>query len=253
MPIEAKPTKQLKLLYQSKKKLAIWKKILIIFSALILVLVSLAIFAYSRYLHPTGEIMPGLYAVRNDRNGMPIVNFFIMQAGEKYIAFDAGSDSEQTQNTLQHLGISPSDVIAVFITHSDCDHVGALHLFYNSSVFSYDTEFRYANTTAFATSVFERPNFPHYTLADGETIEIYDRSILAIHTPGHTSDSVSFLVDGRYLFVGDLLVNPRLARYDEELQIFHIQNTLQMEGIECVFTGHFGLFRSVRLIRWWFS
>ena len=97
--------------------------------------------------------MTGLYAVRNDRNGMPMVNFFIMQAGEKYIAFDAGSDSEQTQNALNRIGISAHDVIAVFITHSDWDHVGVLHLFENTTVYSWDSEFRYANTTAFITTV----------------------------------------------------------------------------------------------------
>ena len=66
---------------RSKKK--IWFAIF----AIVLLLVATAIFAYSRYLHPTGEIMPGIYAVRNDRNGTPMVNFFIMQAGEKYIVF----------------------------------------------------------------------------------------------------------------------------------------------------------------------
>jgi len=247
----AKPTERLASLPRTRKKIAIWKKIAIVFSALMLVFVAIATFAYSRYLHSTGEIMPGLYAVQNNRNRMPMVNFFIMRAGEKYIAFDAGSDSEQTQNALRRLGISPSDVIAVFITHSDWDHVGALHLFYNASVFSYDTEFRYAS--GFAASVFERPDSPHYTLADGEIVELYGRSILTLHTPGHTSDSISFVVDGRYLFTGDLFVNPNLARYDRELQIFYQTKILEMEGVQYVFTGHFGLFKSIRLFHWWFG
>jgi len=231
------------------KKFAAWKKALLAFSALALSLAALAGIAYSRYLHPTAEIMPGLYAIRNYRNGVPLVNFFIMRAGEKYIAFDAGSDSEQTRNALRRLGISASDVIAVFLTHSDWDHVGSLHLFYNATIFSKDNEFRYANATAFAPSVFERPDLPYHVLADGEAIELRGRLILCIHTPGHTSDSVSFLVDGRYLFVGDLLVNPRLARYSEELQRLHITRALGIESAEYVFTGHFGLFRSAGFFR----
>jgi len=218
----------------------------------VLALSAVAAFVYSRYLHPTGQIMPGLYGIRNDRNGMPFVNFFIMQAGEKYIAFDAGSDSVQTQQALQRLGISADDVIAVFITHSDWDHVSSLNLFGNAIVYSYDTEFRYANMSAFAESVFERPDVIHHAVADGEIIEIYGRSIMSIHTPGHTSDSVSFLVDGRYLFVGDLLINPQLARYDEELQRFYVEKVFEIESVRYVFSGHFGLFRNVRFFRWWF-
>ena len=91
------------------KKFAVWKKILLAIFVLILASASTAIFIYSIYLHSTGEIMPGLYAVRNYRNGNPLVNFFIMQADEKYIAFDTGSDSTQTQNALQQLGISVSE------------------------------------------------------------------------------------------------------------------------------------------------
>ena len=239
--------------HRSSKRFATWKKILLVLLAVILALAIVTVFTYSRYLHPTGEIMSGVYAVRNDRNGTPMVNFFIMQAGDNYIAFDTGSDMEQTQNALYQLGISASDIVAVFLTHSDWDHVGSLHLFYNATIYSWDSGFPYANATAFATSVFEPPNFPHHALSDGEILEIYGRSIQSIFTPGHTSDSVSFIVDGRYLFVGDLFVNPRLARYNEELQRYHMTNILEMESVEYVFTGHFGLFRSIGFFRWWYG
>jgi len=227
------------------------KRILLAFMALGLRLATVAVFAYSRYLHPTREITPGIYAIRNYRNGIPMVNFFLVQADEKYIAFDVGSDSGQTQDALRRLGISADEVVAVFVTHSDWDHISALHLFYNAEIYSKDGEFRYANTSTFATSVFERPNFPNHALDDGEIVELYGRSILSIHTPGHTSDSISFLVDGRYLFVGDLLVDPRLARYNGELQRLHIERILETEGARYVFAGHFGLFRNISFFRWW--
>jgi len=233
------------------KKYGIWKKILLVFSALLMVIVAVVVFAYSRYLHPTGEIMPGIYSIRNYRNTIPMVNFYIMQAGDKYIAFDGGSDMEQTQKALHRLGISSDDIIAVFITHSDLDHVRALPLFHNATIYSFDAEFRYANTSAFEAFIFEHPNFPHNTIADGEVVEVHNRSVLSVHSPGHTSDSVSFLVDGRYLFVGDLLINPRLARYNEELQRYYIAKVLGIEGVQYVFTGHFGLFRNIRFFRWW--
>lgn len=235
------------------KKIATWKKVLLVFLALILALSAIAIFVYSRYLYPTGEIMSGLYAVRNDRNGTPLVNFFIMQAGEKYIVFDTGSDSTQTINSLQRLGISASDVVAVFLTHSDWDHVGSLYLFYNAILYTGVTDFQYARRGRGLPPLpdFELPDMPHITMLDRETIEVHGGIIQCFYTPGHTSDSVSFLVDGRYLFVGDLLVNPRLAYYSEKLQRVHMEKMLTLEGVAYVFNGHFGLFRNIRIFRWW--
>ena len=231
----------------------ILKRVLLVILALILALTSLAIFVYSRYLHPTGEIMPGLYAIRNYRNRSPMVNFFIMQAGEKYIAFDTGSDITQTQDALYQLGISSSDIIAVFLTHSDWDHIGSLDLFYNATLYTGATDFQYARRGRGLPILpaFELPDMLHKIMLDGEIIELYDRSIQCFYTPGHTSDSVSFLVDNRYLFVGDLLVNPRLAYYDEELQRFYIEKILGMENVSYVFNGHFGIFINIRFFRWW--
>ena len=182
--------------------------------------------------------MPGIYAVRNDRNGFPFVNFFLFQVGENYVAFDAGYDKVQTEDVLQRLGISADDVIAVFITHYDFDHIDALSLFHNARIYTGPTDL---------------PDVSHQVMYDGEIIELYGVSIQILYTPGHTSGCVVFLVDGRYLFTGDLFVNPNHARYDRELQIQHQERMLELDGVEYVFNGHFGLFRSIRFIRWWFG
>lgn len=232
-----------------RKKPPMWKKRLIVILALILALVATAAFVYSRYLHPTGEIMPGIYAVRNDRNGVPMVNFFLLQVGEKYIAIDTGSDSVQSENELQKLGISADDVVAILITHSDYDHIGSINLFSKSTIYSWDTKFQYAEASRFS-PVFERPDIPHNTMADGEIIKIYGRVIQCIYTPGHKSDSVSFLIDDQYLFVGDLFVSLNNAQ-DKELQIISRENVLGINGVEYIFTGHFGLFKDIRFFRWW--
>jgi len=233
-----------------RKKLPIRKKILLVISVFVLALVATVAVAYLRYLHPTGEIMSNLYAIRNDRNGIPMVNFFLLQVGEKYIVIDTGSDSIQTENELQKLGISANDVVALLLTHSDWDHVGSLHLFHNATLYTGDTEFQYAEASRFAPA-FELPDIPHQIMADGEIIELYGRTIQCIYTPGHTSDSVCFLIDGEYLFVGDLYVTPDLARYDKELQILYREKMLGIDGVEYIFTGHFGLFKDVGFFRWW--
>ena len=231
-----------------RKKLPIQKKVLLVVLSLILALAATAAFAYSRYLHPTGEIMSAIYAVKNDRAGIPMVNFFLLQVGEKYIAIDTGSDRTQTENELQKLGISADDVIAVFITHSHYDHVGSLHLFDEATMYTGDTEFQYATVSRFSPLVFELPDIPHIIMVDGESVELYGRTIQCIYSPGHTSDSVSFLVDGRYLFVGDLFVTLNNAQ-DGELQVLSRENVLDIDDVEYIFTGHFGLFKDVRFFQ----
>jgi len=231
-----------------RKKLPIWKKLLFVTFAIVITIV----FVYSRYLYPTGEVMQGLYAVKGGGNNSPMVNFFLLDVGDGYIAIDVGANSLQTENELQKLGISADDIIAVFITHSHYDHIGALHLFDNVPLYTGNTEFQYATSSRFSPTTFEIPDMPHNKMTDGEIIKLNDITIQCIYTPGHTSDSVSFLVDGKYLFVGDLFVTLNTAE-DEELMILSRKNVLGVQGAEYVFTGHFGLVKDVRLFRWWFD
>jgi len=99
---------------------------------------------------------------------------------------------------------------------------------------------------------------PHQIMSDGEIIEILGKSIQCIYTPGHTIDSVCYLIDGIYLFVGDLLVTtndpppPNPKRYDRELQLFYREQMLRLESVEYVFKGHFGLFKDISFFRWWY-
>jgi len=229
----------------AKRKLTVGRKVLIVVLAAILALVATAAIAYTRYIHPTGEIISDLYAIRTERNGVPMGNFFLMRAGNEYIAIDAGADDTQTINELRKLGISASDVVAVFITHAHWDHVGSLDLFENAVIYTGNT-----NGSEF-------PDTPHQIMPDGEIIEILGKSIQCIYTPGHTIDSVCYLIDGKYLFVGDLLVttndppSPNPKRYDKELQLLYREQMLGLKNVEYVFTGHFGLFKDIKLFRWW--
>ena len=229
---------------EEKKKFSVGKKMLLVFLAVIIVFGCAVAIAYSRYLYPTGEIIPGLYSIRTHRNGMPMGNFFLLQAGDKYVAIDAGADPAETENGLQRLGISANDVAAVFITHAHWDHIGSLGVFENAVVYAgniKDGEF---------------PETPHSVLEDEEIVEISDIVIQVFYTPGHTADSVCYMINGKYLFVGDLFVTtnepppPNPRRHSAELQLRYREEMLVMDGVESVFTGHFGLFRNVRFFRW---
>ena len=239
--------KSVESLTERKKKLTLGKIILVCFIALALVLVATAAIAYLRYVHPTGEIMRDIFAIRTHRNGMPMGNFFLIRAGDKYIAVDAGADDTETENGLRKLGISASDVEAVFITHSHWDHIESLNLFSSATIYTGnidDSEF---------------PDIAHQIIPDGETIEVSDVIVQCFYTPGHTIDSVCYLIDGKYLFVGDLFVStndpppPIPKRYDKDMQLHYRKEMLALNGVEYIFTSHFGLFKSIRFFQWWFD
>jgi len=229
---------------KSKKKLSVGKKIIIVLAAVVLTLGAVVGVAYWKYVYPTGKVMPGLYTIRTHNNGLPMGNFFLMQAGEDYIAIDAGGNNTETESGLQKLGISADDIVAVFITHAHWDHIGSLDLFDKAVIYTGNTE----------GSTF--PNMPHQVISNNGIIEVSGVSIQCLYTPGHTIDSVCYLIDGKYLFVGDLFVttndSPFEKRYDKGVQLEYREKMLAIESVEYVFTGHFGFFKDVSFFRWWF-
>jgi glyoxylase-like metal-dependent hydrolase (beta-lactamase superfamily II) len=62
----------------------------------------------------------------------------------------------------------------------------------------------------------QRVKFPFTPLADGATITIGSARLTALHTPGHTPESTSFLLNEQYLFTGDTLFLNAVGRPDLE-------------------------------------
>lgn len=60
----------------------------------------------------------------------------------------------------------------------------------------------------------DRVTFAHEAVADGDEIPIGDSRLRALHTPGHTFESMSFLLDDEMLFTGDTLFVDSVGRPD---------------------------------------
>ena len=57
-------------------------------------------------------------------------------------------------------------------------------------------------------------SYPFSALGDGDALEVGSATLEAVGTPGHTSESTSYLLDGRALFSGDTLFVSAVGRPD---------------------------------------
>lgn len=194
----------------------------------------------------TGKIVDNIYTVR-----CGIVNMYLIKNNEKYICVDAGLKNGMLVKGLEALGIDPASVTHILLTHTDSDHTGGIELFKNAGVYiSADEEQMITRKAPRAFGlIYNRPIQKKYNLLqDGQSVNIEDMSIKAILTPGHTKGSMSYLVNGKYLFTGDTLslkdgevtTFPSFINMDTKIQKQSIQKLAQLMRVEAVFTAHTG-------------
>jgi hydroxyacylglutathione hydrolase len=160
------------------------------------------------------------------------VNSFLIQA-KKNILIDSGvqKDGKKLFNLLSKISIEPKDIGMVFLTHSHQDHTGALHLLKtisNCSVAVNRHESEYVekgvsprlvatNRTGIFFTWFTRlgpaksstaGTVVDWVLEDKEySLEPFGIKGKILYTPGHTSGSMSILLDSGDAFIGDLIQN----------------------------------------------
>ena len=108
---------------------------------------------------------------------------------------------DNVDNYIKILGELDLKLVKVIVTHIHADHVtGATKLKKATNC----TTLMGEHTPADAVEI---------KVKDGEIIEIDNLKIKSLYTPGHTSDSYSFLLDN-YLFTGDTLLINGTGRTD---------------------------------------
>jgi hydroxyacylglutathione hydrolase len=198
----------------------------------------------------TSKITDSIYAVSS-----LMVNLFIIRDGNDIICIDSGINTGIVKLGLNKLGINPMQITKVFLTHSDYDHAGGIKLFRNAELYlPADEEQMINGTTARKAKIkYNSPIRREYKLIrDQQEIHIGNLSIKGISSPGHTVGSMSYLVNGSYLFVGDsmALINgrahtfPRFINMDTKAQKDTIRKLAKLKNIEFMFTAHSGYTRN---------
>jgi hydroxyacylglutathione hydrolase len=193
----------------------------------------------------TKKITDGIYAV-ND----VYVNMFIIKDKNDLIAIDAGNDKKNIEQEFGKLKLNPDDVKAVFLTHSDPDHIAALTLFKNARVYISAAEEALVNGKQKRFLLgHNKLDTPYSVLKDGALVKIGSTEIKIIVVPGHTPGSAVYIVNGKNIFTGDTLSlkNGSVGLFsdffnmDSARESVSISSLKKMTGIETIYTAHYGM------------
>jgi hydroxyacylglutathione hydrolase len=186
------------------------------------------------------KITDDVYLVGSGRSGFSMTHkcdchVYLLKGSEGCIMFDAGVGLEVDRiiGTILSDGLDPESVGHVFITHVHSDHAGGsaelreklgaqIHVPKSGAhLLRTGDEEGLSLPVARADGVYpEDYTFPKCEpdteLEGGETFTFGDISLRAIHTPGHSADSMCYLaeVNGkRILFSGDVVLHEGLLLF----------------------------------------
>ena len=201
----------------------------------------------TKKMHPvaTGKIVDNIYAIKDE-----FVNMYLIKDSSQYIAIDAGKDIEVVSAELKKLNINPDRVIAVLLTHTDVDHVAGVPLFKNAKIYiSKQEEMMLTGEKQKIPGVSNNLSRKDYImLEDKQSLKIGNEASFSILTEGHTTGSMCYQVNDKYLFTGDILslvdgkLGPSVKFFDldHEMATKSISKITKLPGVEYIFTAHFG-------------
>jgi glyoxylase-like metal-dependent hydrolase (beta-lactamase superfamily II) len=124
---------------------------------------------------------------------------YLIGAGKEAAVIDASLDPEVYLNVAQSQGWS---ITAVLDTHIHADHLSRSRLLAEQS-----------GATVYLPHQ-ERVMYAFTPLRNGSIIKVGEASLMVIQTPGHTAESMSYLLDRQALFTGDTLFLQGVGRPD---------------------------------------
>ena len=145
----------------------------------------------------TGKITDRIYVIKD-----LYVNMYVIACDSGLILVDAGNNPDTINNEFHKLALEVKNVVAVFLTHSDDDHVASLPLFPNAKIYLSRQEepMIKGEQTRFLFFRNKLDSDRYLLIEDGQTINITGCTVESILTPGHTPGSTCYLLQHQYLF-----------------------------------------------------
>ena len=143
------------------------------------------------------------------------VNLFLIHSGNRFILVDTGLGNQRSSlvQALDELRVLPAQITDILLTHLHPDHVGGMispkgqPVFPNATVWLSAEEFRGMKLGSRDVAPLLRSIYLAYhrklkLVKDGQEVLPGIVANLAVgHTPGHTT----YLLNGKFLFVGDIV------------------------------------------------
>ena len=201
----------------------------------------------TKKMHPvaTGQIVDNIYAIKDE-----FVNMYVLKDSNQYVVIDAGKDIDVVAAELKKLNIDADKVVAVLLTHTDIDHVAGIPLFKNAKIYlSKQEEMMLTGEKQKIPGMSNSISRKDYILLeDKQTLKIGDEYSFSILTEGHTTGSMCYQVNDKYLFTGDILglvdgkLGPSVKFFDlnHEMATKSISKITKLPNVEYIFTAHFG-------------
>ena len=180
------------------------------------------------------EISPGVIAIIRPEGG---ANVGLIQTTDGFVVIDTTSREADVRRFLAAVGVSPSDVCLVCITHSHNDHTKGIPIFDCPILAHKLTHQRIAKRK----STKSKRQLPTEVFEDQRNIDIGGTRLEFIHAGGHTpGSSVVWLPKDKVLFAGDLIFEgryPFLATADVS-DLMKALKWLLTLGAQVIVPGH---------------
>jgi hydroxyacylglutathione hydrolase len=160
------------------------------------------------------ELRPDIYQFRVERPGSHV---YLIRGQVKNVLIDAGTayNFENLRDCLAELGLEPSQIHLVVLTHEHFDHIGASPFFYETAVLAAHrlaaNKIQLQDEFVMMSKYFDRLAKPFHVdiCLEGETIiELGNYRLTVLHTPGHTSGCIClYEPDHKLLFTGDTVLS----------------------------------------------
>ncbi len=162
--------------------------------------------------------------------GYASTNYYAIDIQNGKLLVDCGwpGTLPQFKKVLQRKGIALSEIKYLLVTHFHPDHAGAVQELKNQGIKFILPECQAAYVGSFSED-FKRKSFPYVEITQNNNLGLKladSRRFLSglglsgeiLHTPGHSEDSVTLILDEGYAFTGDLhpaFVNSEDAKTSE--------------------------------------
>ena len=215
--------------------------------------------------HALEEIIEGIYLIGGPNQTAPEdAAVYLIDFGGELVMIDAGAGTSASQiaRNIELLGLNPSALSTLVLTHCHIDHIGAAPYFrkhYRTKILIHEADARAIATGDSRKTAADwygttfPPTKADETFTKEEEFLIFGNETLhVLHTPGHTPGSVSVYLDrqGKRILFGQDIHGPFNQAFDSNLDDWKkSMNKLLTLNADILCEGHFGIYRPGSSVR----